>query len=547
MEITPTATCCAAMVDQWIRDGVRHAVVCPGSRSTPMALALAERSELTLHVHHDERSAAFLALGIGVSTGMPAIVLTTSGTAAVELHPAVVEASYAGVPLVACTADRPPELQGVGAPQTIDQAGLYSSAVRDHVSVPVPDAAEAMSWRGYARRAVEASLADPGPVQVNLHYREPLVGSPGLLPPPLEDRPIEARPVASLPLDDLSGRRGIVVVGGGTHEPDAVWTIAAGLGWPVLADPRSGCRRPGAIAHADPILRVPEFAEAHRPEVILRFGALPSSRVVTEWIAGSGAFEIVVADRVDDPSGTVAHRTAGDLRDLVAAVGSLDAAPVEWLERWTGAQMAAEDVISAAVDGGETTEPAAARCVVGAVPDGSVIVTSSSMPVRDVEWFSAPRDGVTIVANRGANGIDGVTSTAAGIAATGRPTTVVVGDLAFLHDTNGLLGLSGRGLDLTIVVIDNRGGGIFSFLPQARVLPSERFEQLFGTPHDVDLPALARAHGLRVVEAATIDELRSAASDCSGTKLVMVRTDRRLNVAHHDALNQAVASALTGR
>ena len=301
--MTVQATFAATMVDEWVRAGVVDAVVAPGSRSTPLALALDARAEVCVHVHLDERCAGFYALGLGLVTGRPAIVLTTSGTAAAELHPAVVEAHHAHVPLVACTADRPPELHDVGANQTIDQAHLYGRAARWFAQPGVPDDGGRGAWRSLAARAVaEAKGAGgaPGPVHLNLAFREPLVGEPEALPPARPDgRPWHSvAPAESVALDvsdRVAGRRGIIVAGADGPGPVVVHGIAEALGWPVLADARSGCRVPArtTVGAFDALLRAPAFASAHRPDVVLRLGVPLTSRVLSEWLAASGADQVL--------------------------------------------------------------------------------------------------------------------------------------------------------------------------------------------------------------------------------------------------------------
>ncbi len=325
---TTAATFCATLVDEWSRAGLTDAVVAPGSRSTPLAVALADDGRLRVHVHHDERSAGFLALGLGLATSRPAVVVCTSGTAAVELHPAVVEAHQAKVPMLVCTADRPPELHGVGAPQTIDQLRLYGSAVRRFLDPGVPDPALAGTWRSLAAEAVEATLASPpGPVQLNLALRDPLVGRPGPLPAGRPagrpwQRPVIATQAAPDALDALAagmaGHRGVIVAGGGIDDPMAVHTLARALGWPILADPRSGCRTPEGrtISHADALLRVPDLAEQLRPEVVLRLGSLPASKVVGQWLAGLDAWQVALeadgtAVRPRPPARRLGGRPAG--------------------------------------------------------------------------------------------------------------------------------------------------------------------------------------------------------------------------------------------
>lgn len=568
---TTAATFCATLVDEWIRCGVTDAVVAPGSRSTPLALALAADDRIRVHVHHDERSAAFTALGLGLATGRPAVVLTTSGTATVELHPAVVEAHLARVPLIACTADRPPELHHVGAPQTVDQTRLYGQAVRWFVDPGVPDEAARASWRSLAARTVaEAAGPVAGPVQLNLPFRDPLVGRPGALPDGGGDgemwhrRSVAPNGPSAEVVDEVvalvAGRRGVVVAGAGAGgdglDPRAVHGLAEALSWPVLADPRSSCRvdAPTTIAHADALLRVAPFAGEHVPDVVLQLGQPPASKVVGQWLAASGAHRIVV-----DPDGwwfdpdrqaalVVGADPSSFASSVRAAVTPGMATDADWLGGWAAADADAREAVATVVAAHqEATEPGVAREVLALLPDDGALVVASSMPVRDVEWYGAPRRGGRVLSNRGANGIDGVVSTAVGVALSGVPTTLLVGDVALLHDTNGMLGLARRDVDLTLVVVDNDGGGIFSFLPQATQLPAARFELLFGTPHGVDLAALAAVHHLTATVVRHAAELRpalEAARDATGVRVVVVRTDRTANVGVHDAIHAAVAGAL---
>jgi 2-succinyl-5-enolpyruvyl-6-hydroxy-3-cyclohexene-1-carboxylate synthase len=563
-EVTAAATFCATLVDEWVRAGVRHAVVCPGSRSTPMALALAADDRVAVQVVHDERSAAFLALGVGLATGVPAVVLTTSGTAAAELHPAVVEADLSSVPVIVCTADRPPELQDVGAPQTIDQLHLYGRAVRWFAAPEVPDERRSATWRPLASRSVaEATGPRPGPVHLNLGFRDPLVGTPGDLPPGRGDgttwtgvtRPAVADPLAAS-IDVaalLSGRRGVVVAGGRAEDPAAVLALSEALGWPVVAGPRAtgiwdAGAGAGVVSHVDALVRVPGFA-AQRPEVVLRVGEPPASKLLGQWLTGLPVVAARGNGRWVDPDGQVelvVPETA-----LASVVEQVEPTEPAWRARWTAAESAAADALAGALAShDEPTEPAIARDVLASLPDGAEVVVSSSMPVRDVEWYATPRAGVRVHANRGANGIDGVVSTAVGVAlARRRPTAALIGDVAFLHDSNALLGLAARGVDLTIVVIDNDGGGIFSFLPQGTQLPTHRFEQLFGTPHGVDLPALVAAHGLPCMVLAGQAEIGPAVAASAaegGTRVLIVRTDRAANVALHAELHEAVRMAVSG-
>lgn len=572
------ATFCATLVDEWVRAGVTDAVVCPGSRSTPLALALAADGRLALHVHHDERAAGFVALGLGVASGRPAVVLTTSGTATVELHPAVVEAHHAKVPIIAVTADRPAELHGVGAPQTIDQNHLYGTAVRWYADPGVPEAATAGTWRPLAARTVLAATGSPpGPVQLNLPFREPLVGEAQRLPEARPgDGPWHGRPGRSgradhgpdadeVDVDALAaacaGRRVLLVVAGAVADPEAIVDLAAVQRWPVIADPRSGCRLPAeaVVSHFDGLLRVPAFREAATPDVVLRLGSLCASKVLGQWLAGLGTATWQVGVEPDgtlfDPDGVLASVLAAEPSELCRALAVAPAlrgvgAPEDWYRRWPAADADAAAAIGAVLARHpEPTEPAVARDVLAALPGDANLVVSSSMPVRDLEWYAAPRDGIRVFSNRGANGIDGVVSTGVGVAlGTGRPTAVLIGDVAFLHDSTALLGAARRGVDLTVVVVDNDGGGIFEFLPQAGALDRDRFETLFGTPHGADLAALAAAHGVETVDVDRQGGVRTAVAASlatGGVRLVRIRTDRRANVSVHDEVHAAIAAALT--
>lgn len=593
------AAFCAVLVDEWVRAGVTDAVVAPGSRSTPLVLALDAADRLRVHVVLDERSAGFVALGLGLATGRPAVVATTSGTAAVELHPALVEASHAGVPLIAATADRPPELHQVGAPQTVDQDGLFGRDPRWAVSPGVAEVAAAGSWRSLAARSVAMAVSGPGgpgPVHLNLAFREPLLGSGAgraalaapegradggpwhLRVPSTGSYPPET--VVSL-LAGHAGGRGLVVAGAGAGTEvsgaAALVALAQRLGWPLLADPRSGCRIPGepVVACADALLRVPEVA-AWRPEVVLRVGAPWASKVLTQWLAGlEPEVQQVLVDpwgRWTDPDrrvGLVVDADPSALATSVLASGALanDAAtsrplgpsgpspssPSAWTRQWADAERCAQAALDGELAAGaplEMSEPGVARAVVAGLPDGAVLMASSSMPVRDVEWYSAPRHALTVLSNRGASGIDGVVSTAVGVALSrGAPTVALVGDLAFLYDAGALLGAAHRDLALTIVVIDNDGGGIFSFLPQAAALPEHQFERYWGTPQGADLPAIARAYGAEVVDASDRGALAAllAGAGAPGVRVAVVPSDRAANVAAHDRCHAAVAAAVTAR
>ena len=567
MPVTTAATFCATLVDEWVEAGVRHAVIAPGSRSTPLAIALAESADLAVHVFHDERSAGFAALGIGRATGFPAVVLCTSGTAATHLHAAVVEAHLSHVPLLVCTADRPAELRDIGAPQTIDQTRLYGTAVRWFHDPGVPDEDAGASWRSLAQRAVAATMGlDPGPVHLNLPFREPLVGEPGALPAVRNDHAQSAFSWPSIPqLADgdlrllaraIDRPRGVIVAGGGAGTIQSVGALSERTGWPVLADPRSGCRSlPSAVCAFDDLLRHDDFARDHRPEVVVGLGEPPASKLLAAWVAASSADVVQVSARpgVVDPAHVVHHRVIADPSLVCEALAEqlTGASGTPWAARWRHAEAAAQTAIVAELDRHpELTEPAVARRLTETLGVGTHLVVSSSMPIRDVEWYGAPGPGPSVHANRGANGIDGVVATAIGVALGSQAeTTALIGDVAFLHDSSSLSALVRRPIDLTIVVVDNDGGGIFSFLPQAEALEAGRYEQLFGTPHGTDLAMLAAAHGLPVTTPGTCADLGEVLAARSrgggaGPQVVVVRTDRAANVEVHRRIHAAVAAAL---
>ncbi|MGI9615858.1 MAG: 2-succinyl-5-enolpyruvyl-6-hydroxy-3-cyclohexene-1-carboxylic-acid synthase [Acidimicrobiales bacterium] len=571
MTITDAATFCATLVDEWARAGITDAFVAPGSRSTPLALALAAEDRLQVHVFHDERTASFAALGHGLASEIPAITLCTSGTAAAHFHAAVVEADLSSVPMIVCTADRPPELWDIGAPQTIDQTHLFGRSVRFFAEPGVPDAVASTSWRSLASRAVAEALgwsSRPGPVQLNLSFRDPLVGQPGPLPAGRDGaqpwhkvtrhapsagqaRALPRTTAGALPslVTDGKAVSGVIIAGAGTSEPSAVTALAERLGWPVLADHRSGCRSsPASINHFDALLRSSPFADAQRPAIVIRFGEALASKVLSQWLASTSADLIAVVDRRrwSDP-----ERMAGfvvdtaTIMDLLRSITGAD--PADDLDRWREADDAAATAIAdvLAIDEASgtapaTTEVATARSVVADVPAGGALVIASSMPVRDFEWYGPPRDDIDVFANRGANGIDGTVATAIGVALTGRPTTVLLGDVAFLHDSAALIGLANRDLDLRIVVVDNDGGGIFSFLPQAELLDAPTYEQLFGTPHGTDLAALSIAYGLTVLTGDT----RPGEGRAQRITVEVVPSSRERNRDAHRTINDAAIDAV---
>ena len=566
------ATFCATLVDEWIRDGVQYAYVAPGSRSTPLALALSARSEMSVEVFIDERCAAFAALGVGKATGLPAIALCTSGTAATHFSAAVTEASLSGVPLIVCTADRPPELRDVGAAQTIDQTHLYGSAVRWFHDPGVASYDAAHTWRALANHVVARTMGPiAGPVHLNLPFREPLLGEVVDMPPKRQHDATWSgfhagrSQLSDWEIDDLahrlSGRRGVIIAGdvGAGFElatyTSAVSVLSSVLHWPILACPLSGVRGGSAniVSHFDGIVRSQSAHGVLAPEVVLQLGKPPASKVLGQWVASSHAEVIAVhgpGTYQDAQHAAFMHieadvaNTIDRLCSVVTSVGDAreQDTPLRWNSLWRNAQVAAaksiEQVLSAE---GEVSDPAIARMFGETF---SVGVVSSSMPIRDIEWFSKGKENGVLFSNRGANGIDGVISTSIGIAQSLRtPVGVYLGDVAFIHDGSALAGLKNRNVNMRIVVADNDGGGIFSFLPQASQVEKEVFENLFGTPHGSDIAMLARAHGIEVLEPKSLSEL-STAMRGSGTAVILLKTHRERNVSIHEKLHAVIASSV---
>lgn len=550
------ATFCATLVDEWIHQGVRSAVIAPGSRSTPLAMALAARIELSVQVVHDERVAGFVALGVGLS-GVPSILLCTSGTAAANFFPAVVEAGLSDVPMIVVTADRPEELRGVGAPQTIDQIELYGGHVRWYHDPGVADAAERGRWRALAAETMQRAQA--GPIQLNLPFREPLLGVAEDLPEALagstagrtalHDGQKPSVPVGETGgelLGEITAARGLILAGGRSGvDAASVAALHALTGWPILADPISGMRHlDGVVTTSESMLRSATFADSHLPDIVVRLGRPSTSKTLAQWVdrAVSGGAQLlqIGGPGLIDPGGNV---------DAVVTIGAVLAAvegcssDSQWLVGWITADRAADAAVLATLsETGELSEPLVARTVADHLPAGVELVVSSSMPIRDYEWFGGRRAAAH--SNRGANGIDGVMSTARGIAAMGKSAAVLIGDLAFVHDSNALVGLVANSIDLRIVVVDNDGGGIFSFLPQASTLEHDCFEQLFGTPLGTDVVALAAAHGLEAHTVATTDELIDQLAT-PGPWVVRVESTRDRNVEVHADLHAAVVAAIS--
>ena len=552
--------CASAFVGQLRRDGLTDACVSPGSRSTPISLALARTEGIRVHVHLDERSSAFFALGLAKASGRPVVVTCTSGTAAANLFPAVVEASMSPAPLILLTADRPPELRGVGANQTIDQRELFGPYPRWFSDAPLPSEGP-HATRTWVLLAVEAyrQACRPGPVHVNLPYREPLVpaGEPvrlgGVATAFAGASPGEGESVGEDDVDRfvelVAGmERGLVYVGGLRSPSRFILDLAARLGWPVIAEPTSGLRVPGTLSAAQFLLSSERFIDAHLPDVVVQFGAAPTSRAALGLVGSTPRLVIVDPDDlVADPHARAERRFAVNAGQLAyRAIPRLPGTPrAAWLTEWVEADERARTAVDAAVDAwGEPYEGRIARDVAASVPEGGVLVVGSSMPVRDLDASMRPRQGLRILANRGVSGIDGFVSTALGVSAAGAPTTALCGDLTLLHDVGSLAWSARRGYVAVFVVPNNDGGAIFSFLSQ-RELPE--FEELFATPHGLDLGAICRAAGAGHARVERADDLIPAverAREAGGVHVVEVPIDRARNVELHAAVQEAVDAAL---
>ncbi|HSS34530.1 MAG TPA: 2-succinyl-5-enolpyruvyl-6-hydroxy-3-cyclohexene-1-carboxylic-acid synthase [Solirubrobacterales bacterium] len=568
----------SAFVEELARGGLRRAVVSPGSRSTPLAVALWRAPEIEVTVLVDERSAGFFALGAAQASGEPVALLCTSGTAVANYHPAVCEADESALPLIVLSADRPPELRGIGAGQTIDQIKVFGSSVRWFCEVGTHNADDAglLHYRSVACRGMAAARGEvrPGPVHLNLPWREPLAPAPveGAVtatdPLALEGR--DGRPLTAVTridlepsgflLDEVAGHIGDaisgVIIAGRQLDPELrepLTHLARASGFPILAEPTSQLRcgphdRTRVITTYDQILRDERFARSVVPELVLRFGEMPTSKPLRAWLTESGADQIVV-----DPLGgwnEPSRRAAAILRADPTELAAGWAARLEGEERgepkaWITAERAARGALEGELDpAGAISEPALHLALGRAHRDGDLVYTASSMPIRDQESFLAAEEtDVAFLCNRGANGIDGLISSGIGAAeASGRPTTIVTGDLGLLHDLGGLAALRDVSTPVRIVVIDNGGGGIFHFLPQAEALGSDEFEALLGTPRGVDAARAAALFDLPHHRLESLAELPVALA--TGTGLIEVKSNRQANVEAHRRATTAVRNAL---
>ena len=584
----------AALVRGLVEGGVAHACISPGSRSTPVALALAAEPRIRVWSHVDERAGGFFGLGIARATGAPVLLLCTSGTAAAGFHAAALEAREARLPLVILTADRPAELRDCGAGQTVDQLKLYGSAAKWFFEAAAPEAAAsgARFFRSLgARAAATAAAGPPGVVHLNLPLRDPLTADPAAIPSFALEAAVrdprraithhagrlapDAGIVESLASAVATIDEGLIVCGEGLEggdAPEAIADLARRSGYPLVAACATGLRtgrtgREAIIDSYDHLLRAPGFTRAHAPRLVIQFGSLPVSKALRGFIDGDDGAE----DGPDAPPSREQTRSRryvlvdphGDLRDphhcatdvlridpamLCAALSDRPGGAREsrWLASWQEGNARVREAIQGRLDRlEEPFEGRVARDLAAFWPSGGNLFVGSSMPIRDLESFFPGRAApLRVLANRGANGIDGVLSSALGVAAvSAAPTALLIGDLSFLHDLGGLLAARRHGIAMTIVIVNNGGGGIFRFLPQRR--HEAVFEDLFATSHDLQFGHAAALFGLRHRAVHEAQDFLPALRELSdGGGILEVRTDSKRNVEIHAEIAQAAEEAL---
>jgi 2-succinyl-5-enolpyruvyl-6-hydroxy-3-cyclohexene-1-carboxylate synthase len=539
--------------------GAMHAVISPGSRSTPLALACLRHPGLKTWVQVDERSAAFFSLGLAKACRQPVILICTSGSAPANWYPAVIEADMGMVPLILLSADRPAELRDCGANQSTDQIHLFGRHVRAFHELPAADARPEMLTY---LRTLTAQVADqcrwplPGPVHVNVPLREPLVPA-GPLPRVEGMTPVVvSHPLLSLPGEEaatlaraLAGGKGLIVCGWGEHGsifPAAVVALARKLACPVLADPLSGLRfgsheRDSILCRYDAFLRRGSVRESLAPDWVLRFGAMPVSKTLQQFLAAQPGMDHIVVDahgRWPDPLHQATRLVRADPAVLCQQLSAVieSAAPSSWVAAFQAEEQRAAGLAQQNV----LLESEVVNAIVDLLPDGGALFSGNSMAIRDLDAFSGSgAKSLHIIGNRGASGIDGNVSTALGLAAVGKqPVLALLGDLAFYHDMNGLL--AARGLDVVFVVLNNGGGGIFEYLPQSQL---EDFERAWLTPLGLDFAHAARMYGLGYQKISAAADFRAALATAlaGGAHLIEVMVDREISVARHRVYWTAVA------
>lgn len=548
--------------------GVKDVVISPGSRSTPLAYAFASSDEFQVVRQVDERSAGFLALGMAKAQTKPVVLLCTSGTAAANYFPAIVEAYYARIPLIILTADRPHELRGVGAPQAIDQPNLYGHHVKWSIDLPIPDENihTLPHIERHMARATSLAMSSPkGPVHINVPFREPLlIDFQTTLPQPKFKQSIrgEITPTAEAVTEFTSiiqqSNTGFVIVGELAQDVsiEVMWTFIRRLKWPVLVESLShlrsnipeDCQR-YIIENYDSILKNEAFKNHMQPQTVIRFGAQPVSKPLTLFLKASQPTNLITIDEdalFRDPLGmTTQHIQADIAKWLVMIDYSKQQFNKDYSEKWLAAnEIATKHVKNYIVE--QEDEGALAGLLFEQLQEHSDLFASSSMPIRDVDTlFLKTKRDVRVFANRGTNGIDGVVSTAIGTQlATKRTTYLLIGDLSFLHDSNGLIASRYQAVDLTIIVMNNDGGGIFSYLAQSTV--EKHYEQLFGTPTGLKMNHLAEMYDAQYDEVQTKEQLRVALNKPKeqDLRIIEVATNRQQNVIAHRQLWAAISEEL---
>jgi len=541
--------------------GVRQAVISPGSRNTPLLAGFAAEERITKWPLIDERVAGFFATGLAKATGQPVALVCTSGTAAAEYHPAIVEASQSDVPLIVLTADRPEELRGVGAPQTIDQISLYGTAVRLFADAlpPDPETAEATAADVAFDAWAHATAPPPGPVHINLPFREPLLEEPAPHPAPAATPLVDNAPTPDLSslASGLAGRRGLIVAGR-SNDPGfaaACAHLADRISFPILADPLSGLRfgdhSLDFVLGSGDLLATAGALDLLRPEVVLRFGPVPTSKSVWAWLQANPDVEQILID-IQSRDATRTASTILEISETAAATALAAAAgdtspPADWASPWLELNDAVATRVAGLLSAADfPNEPEIARIVVGAAPEGTVLTVGSSMPIRDFDAFGGKAaKSMRVFGNRGANGIDGVVAAALGTAAAGAAAIAIVGDVSMVHDIGSLGAAAHLGLPITIIVVNNDGGGIFHFLPQSdpNILARETFEKYLTTPHGTDFVRVAGSFGVEAQDVSDRDQLAAlVATPVVGPRLLQIRTDRRSNTALHRTIDAELRS-----
>jgi 2-succinyl-5-enolpyruvyl-6-hydroxy-3-cyclohexene-1-carboxylate synthase len=552
----------AAFVVELVQTGIKDVVVSPGSRSTPMAMVMAEHPELNIHIHVDERSAAFFALGIAKATNKPVAILCTSGTAAANYFPAIIEARYSRVPLLVLTADRPHELREVGAPQAIDQIHLYGQHVKWFADMALPENSNELIRYARtvgARAAAIASQAPAGPVHLNFPFREPLIPKLDEEIFELKERPkgyVQVRNGELTISEDefreisqkLNGyKKGIIVCGNIADNKfaQAVTELSTALKFPVLADPlsqlRSGLHPLENIVEAyDTFLRNEDAKEYLKPDVILRFGAMPVSKALTIFLKENHQAEQFVIDGAGgwrDPATLSTEMIFCNEIIFCEQLSGLTEPKesTEFLEKWREMNELTKANMALIKDSQMLSEGRLFYQIAEMLPEEATLFVGNSMPIRDLDsFFLNNHKSIKVMANRGANGIDGTVSTALGSALYSQPLYLVLGDLTFFHDLNGMIAAKLYGIDIRIIVVNNNGGGIFSFLPQSQ--SPKNFELLFGTPLNLEFEHAVRMFNGNYTKVTDWDhfrELMKQSSDVKGLNVYEVVTNRDSNLAQH--------------